>query len=136
MGFCPSLFQLDARFAAHGRFGQPVADLFLEPVKTLGVEAVAGGGPIDNPVDQSGFAQHPEMLADSRLRQRRVAHDFIRDAHIIRRQEFNDLKALRVAERLEHLGQTLFFEGKFESLLHIVILRYGEDSVKLGNPKY
>ena len=54
-------------------FSQPVADLLFEPEDTLRIEAVAGGRAFDFASDQPGFAQHLEMLADSGLRQRRVA---------------------------------------------------------------
>lgn len=52
------------------------------------------------------------MLADGGLSQWRVPDDVVGDAGLVSGQELDDLKAHRVAKRLEHFGQALFFRSK------------------------
>lgn len=61
----------------------PAFDLFLKPTKSFRVKAVAGGGTFDLTLDQAGFAQHLEMLADSRLGQGRIPNDVIGDTGLV-----------------------------------------------------
>jgi hypothetical protein len=111
-------------------FGHPVANLFLKPAEALRVEAIAGGGTFEFSTNQAGLTEYLEVLAHGGLGQGCIAHNVVGDAHVVRRQELHDLESLRVAKRLEHLRQTIFFRGEFGGLCHIVILRYKNRAVK------
>src|SRR5450759_3932385 len=105
MSLLPSSF----RFAAAC---QPMADLVFKPDDRFWVQTVTRGRAIDIPGDQPRLTQHLEMLADGGLGQGGEFDDLAGDTDLLLRQDLDDLKTHRVAQRLEHFVQALFIRSQ------------------------
>jgi hypothetical protein len=66
----------------------------------LGVEAVAGSGPVNVPADEAGIKELPEMLGDRRLGEGQELDKASADAPLAGSEDLEDADADRMAQGL------------------------------------
>jgi hypothetical protein len=90
---------------------QPPAKSFFKPPDAFRIEAVAGGGALDLALDQAGFAQDFEVLADGGLGQRGGEDNCLGHTGWVGGEILDNPKANWVSQRFQHAHQALPVSG-------------------------
>jgi hypothetical protein len=101
----------------HTASWQPTFDLILQPADAVYIKPVTRGCAFGLTSHKSGFLQYLEMPADRSLGQRCRRNDLVGQAGLTFSQGLNDVKALRVAQRLKHPNQASFISCEWVPLL-------------------
>jgi hypothetical protein len=91
--------------------------LIFQPADSVHIKPVACGCAFGLTSHKSGFLQYLEMLADRSLGQWYRRYDLVGQAGLTFSQGLDDVKALRVAQRLKHPNQAGFVSREWVTFL-------------------